>query len=69
MLSVSFVIFSNGAECRRVFVLVDARHGLRSADLEMMGRLNQAYIPYQVRDVCSIIPVWVIVLVFIATKL
>jgi GTP-binding protein len=32
----------------RVFVLVDARHGLKPVDLEMLDRLDQAAVSYQV---------------------
>ena len=33
---------------RRVFILVDSRHGLKSSDEETMAMLNQAAVPYQV---------------------
>ena len=32
----------------RVFVLVDGRHGLKPADLDMLDRLDQAAVSYQV---------------------
>jgi GTP-binding protein len=32
----------------RVFVLVDARHGLKPVDLEMLDRLDRAAVSYQV---------------------
>ena len=33
---------------RRVFILVDSRHGLKSSDLEMMDMLDEAGVPYQI---------------------
>mmetsp|Transcript_28993 Transcript_28993/g.39826 ORF Transcript_28993/g.39826 Transcript_28993/m.39826 type:complete len:252 (-) Transcript_28993:91-846(-) len=33
---------------RRVFVLIDSRHGLRPVDVEMMDYLNKAALPYQI---------------------
>lgn len=33
---------------RRVFVLVDSRHGLKPSDVDMMALLNAAGLPYQV---------------------
>lgn len=33
---------------RRVFILVDSRHGLKPSDLEMMDMLDEAGVPYQI---------------------
>lgn len=33
---------------RRVFILVDSRHGIKQADVEMMRLLNSGAIPYQI---------------------
>ncbi|MGE0046619.1 MAG: YihA family ribosome biogenesis GTP-binding protein, partial [Hyphomonadaceae bacterium] len=33
---------------RRVFLLIDARHGLKANDLEIMGALDKAALVYQV---------------------
>lgn len=33
---------------RRVFILVDSRHGLKDSDREMMSLLDEAAVPYQV---------------------
>ncbi|MCC9624368.1 ribosome biogenesis GTP-binding protein YihA/YsxC [Thalassospira sp. MA62] len=33
---------------RRVFVLIDSRHGFKGADLEMMKMLDETAVPYQV---------------------
>jgi GTP-binding protein len=35
------------AGLRRALVLVDARHGLKPNDIEMMGQLDRAAVPYQ----------------------
>ena len=35
-------------ELRRALVLIDSRHGLKPIDLEMMGMLDRAAVPYQV---------------------
>ena len=36
------------ARLRRVFVLVDARHGIKANDKEMLGLLDQAAVSYQI---------------------
>ena len=36
------------ARLRRVFVLVDARHGIKANDEEMLGLLDQAAVSYQI---------------------
>lgn len=36
------------AHLRRVFILIDARHGLKSNDLEMMDDLDRAAVVYQI---------------------
>lgn len=36
------------ANLRRVFMLIDARHGFKSADLEMLSLLNKAAVSFQV---------------------
>ena len=33
---------------RRVYVLVDSRHGLKKSDVEMMQDLNRCALPYQI---------------------
>lgn len=33
---------------RRVFILIDSRHGLKPSDLEMMDMLDDAGVPYQI---------------------
>lgn len=36
-------------QLRRVYVLVDSRHGIKEGDLSMMERLSEAATPFQVR--------------------
>jgi GTP-binding protein len=36
------------AALKRVFVLIDGRHGLKPIDIEMLGRLDKAAVSYQV---------------------
>lgn len=33
---------------RRVFILVDARHGIKDSDVDMMNQLTQAAVPHQI---------------------
>lgn len=36
------------AQLRRVFILIDSRHGIKESDLELMGMLDEAAVTYQV---------------------
>jgi GTP-binding protein len=44
----SYLLVRNQSILRRVFVLVDSRHGLKDSDIEMMQVLNDCRISYQV---------------------
>lgn len=50
--------------CRRVFLLVDGRHGLKDSDVEMMNLLDAAVLPYQVYFVICTLAVTILVLCF-----
>jgi GTP-binding protein len=44
----SYLASRDMSTLRRVFVLVDSRHGLKGTDLEMMLQLNSLHLPYQI---------------------
>ncbi|WP_306026850.1 ribosome biogenesis GTP-binding protein YihA/YsxC [Stappia sp. MMSF_3263] len=43
-----FTYLQGRARLRRVFVLIDSRHGLKEVDLKVMGLLDRAAVSYQV---------------------
>ncbi|SOC17765.1 ribosome biogenesis GTP-binding protein YihA/YsxC [Stappia indica] len=43
-----FTYLQGRARLRRVFVLIDSRHGLKANDLEVMGLLDKAAVNYQI---------------------
>ena len=40
---------------RRVYLLVDSRHGMKTSDMEMMKLLDECALPYQVCGLISIL--------------
>ena len=44
----SFILNRHPSILRRVFILVDSRHGIKTPDIEMMRILNEKGVPYQI---------------------